>query len=254
MSKRVLVIDDETNIRRMMRLTLESDGYEVEEADDGEKGLAAFGDGIRFDAVLLDQKMPGMDGVETLRQIRKRSPGARVVMITAFGTIELAVEAMKAGATDFLRKPLTPETLRGALAAVLSKAPPAATPPERLTASPGAPTELPPVEIWTVNGFFIRSKPGPAGGAVDDHLFEVRHATRGPQGDLTVTIDQKEVARIMRITARHLRITGAFWHQRAERAVVDYLFRHAELPPDRWLVVSHLPDDMVRLAAEWTKD
>ena len=87
------------------------------------RALALFGDGARFDAVLLDQKMPGMDGIETLRQIRHRAPAARVIMITAFGTIELAVEAMKLGATDFLRKPLTPETLRGALAAALSKAP-----------------------------------------------------------------------------------------------------------------------------------
>lgn len=250
MSRRVLVIDDETNIRRMMRLTLESDGYDVEDAEDGEKGLALFGDGTRFDAVLLDQKMPGMDGVETLRQLRQRSPGARVVMITAFGTIELAVEAMKAGATDFLRKPLTPDTLRAALAAVLSKAPVAARP----AATPAAPAELPPVEIWTVNGFFIRSRPRPDGAPVDEHLFAVRHATRGPQGEVTVTIDQKEAGRVDRITERHLRVTGTFWHQRAERAVVDHLFREAALPPGNRLVVSHVSDDAVRLAAEWTKD
>ena len=67
MNRRVLVIDDETNIRRMMRLTLEADGYEVEDAADGLKGLELFGDGSRFDAVVLDQKMPGMDGIETLR-------------------------------------------------------------------------------------------------------------------------------------------------------------------------------------------
>ena len=70
MTRRVLIVDDETNIRRMMRLTLESDGYEVEDAEDGAKGLALFGDGTRFDAVLLDQKMPGMDGVQVLEQIR----------------------------------------------------------------------------------------------------------------------------------------------------------------------------------------
>jgi DNA-binding response OmpR family regulator len=253
MSRRVLVIDDETNIRRMMRLTLESDGYEVEDAEDGEKGLALFGDGSGFDAVLLDQKMPGVDGIETLRRIRQRSPGARVVMITAFGTVELAVEAMKAGATDFLRKPLTPDTLRGALAAVLSKAP-TVVHPERAAAMPTAPKELPPVEVWTVNGFFIRSKPRPEGAPVDEHLFEIRHATRGPQGEVIVTVDQKEAARVARITQRRLPVTGAFWHQRAERAVVDYLFRQAALPPDNRLVVSHLQDDAVRLAAEWTKD
>jgi len=254
MSRRVLVVDDETNIRRMMRLTLESDGYAVEDAEDGAKGLELFGDGSRFDAVLLDQKMPGMDGIETLRQIRRRAPDARVVMITAFGTIELAVDAMKAGATDFLRKPLTPDTLRGALAAALSKAPPAVSQPRRSDAPSAAATELPPVEIWTVNGFFIRAKARPEGAPVDEHLFEVRHASQGPQGVVTVTIEQREVARVMRITKRHLRVTGAFWHQRAERAVVDYLFRHAALPPDGRLVVSRLQDDTIRLAAEWAKD
>ena len=65
--------------------------------------------------MLLDQRMPGMDGLEVLREIRKRDPQARVIMATAFGTIDLAVEAMKSGATDFLRKPFTAETLRGAV-------------------------------------------------------------------------------------------------------------------------------------------
>ena len=98
MNRRVLIVDDETNIRRMMRLTLEADGYEVEDAPDGVKGLELFGDGSRFDAVVLDQKMPGMDGIETLRQMLRRAPDATIVMVTAFGSIELAVDAMKAGA------------------------------------------------------------------------------------------------------------------------------------------------------------
>ena len=75
MSRRVLVIDDETNIRRMIRITLEADGYEIEDAADGKTGLDSFGDGSRFDAVVLDQKMPGMDGLETLKQIRKTDHG-----------------------------------------------------------------------------------------------------------------------------------------------------------------------------------
>ncbi len=112
MSRRVLIIDDEANVRRMMRLAIESDGYEVEDAPDGKTGLEMFGDGSRFDAVVLDQKMPGMDGIETLRLILKKAPAATVIMATAFGSIELAVDAMKAGARDFLKKPLTPALLR----------------------------------------------------------------------------------------------------------------------------------------------
>src|SRR6185369_6974530 len=99
-------------------------GYEVGEAGDGEQGLEAFGDGSAWDAVLLDQRMPGMDGLETLRRIKHRDASARVIMSTAYASIELAVDAMKLGATDFVRKPMTPEIVRNAVAAALSKQPP----------------------------------------------------------------------------------------------------------------------------------
>jgi DNA-binding response OmpR family regulator len=251
MSVRVLIVDDETNIRRMMRLTLEADGYEIDEAPDGLKGLEVFGDGSRFDTVLLDQKMTGMSGIDTLRQIRSRAPAARVIMITAFGSIELAVEAMKEGATDFLRKPLTPETLRGAVAAALSKPPQAQRAP-MASPRPSVPIELPPVEIWTVNGFFIRSLPHPDGAAGNEHHFRVRHAQRGPQGEVLVTINPAEVFRVDRATKRQLSAAGAFWHQRAERALMNYLFQHAALPPDNRLVVDRVGDDAVGLADAWT--
>src|SRR3974377_1887550 len=104
MTQRILVIDDEANIRRVMRLTLETAGYEVGEAEDGLPGLEAFGDGSAWDAVLLDQRMPGMDGLETLRRMKERRSDVRAIMVTAFASVELAVDAMKLGATDFVRK------------------------------------------------------------------------------------------------------------------------------------------------------
>ena len=118
---RVLVVDDEEHLRRVMRLALEADGYEVAEAPDGEEALRQFGNGSSVDATLLDQKMPGLDGLETLRRMKQRRPDACVIMVTAYATIELAVDAMKLGATDFVRKPMTPDTLRHAVAAALSK-------------------------------------------------------------------------------------------------------------------------------------
>src|SRR6478672_9834872 len=150
MPKRVLIIDDEENIRRVTRLTLQAAGYGVGEATDGERGLEAFGDGSTWDAVLLDQRMPGMDGLETLRRIKERQPGARVIMVTAFASIELAVDAMKLGATDFVRKPMTPEIVRNAVHAALSKV-------ERAVSSAGAQTELeipsrPLIDTVTMNG------------------------------------------------------------------------------------------------------
>ena len=87
---------------------------------DGEEGLARFHDGSGYDLVLLDQKMPGIDGLETLRRLLARTPEARVVMVTAFASVELAVDAMRLGATNFLRKPMTPEALRGAVVGALA--------------------------------------------------------------------------------------------------------------------------------------
>src|SRR5439155_1028397 len=74
MSKKILIIEDEKNIRRMVRLTLETAGYEVGEAQDGFEGLSLFGSGASWDVVLLDQKMAGIDGLETLRLLKKRKP------------------------------------------------------------------------------------------------------------------------------------------------------------------------------------
>ena len=99
---RILVIDDESNIRMMIRLALQHVGHTVEAAADGQEGLARFNERADWDLILLDYRMPGLDGMDVLKQIRWHDPHARVVMITAFGTIDLAVEALKAGATDFL--------------------------------------------------------------------------------------------------------------------------------------------------------
>src|SRR5689334_9257581 len=112
---RILMVDDEHNIRMMIRLALQHDGHTVEAAADGSEGLEKFGDGSAWDLVLLDQRMPGLEGMAVLRQMRYYDADARVIMITAFGTVDLAVDAMKAGATDFLRKPFTADTLRGAI-------------------------------------------------------------------------------------------------------------------------------------------
>ncbi len=251
MSKRILVIDDEPNIRRMMRIALETDGYDVEDAGDGKAGLELFGDGSPFDAVVLDQKMPGMDGLETLKEIRRRSPGAAVVMATAYGSIELAVDAMKAGATDFLKKPLTPDTLRGAVLAAVARRPPRASP------SPAPPTPpepslppLPAADVWTVNGFFIRGVPGDADDP-REHRFAVRHAGKGPHGDVVVTLSQSEIARIARLAGRTLPLGTAFWQKQAERALMNYLFEEATLPPDGRLLINRVSDETVLRAREW---
>jgi len=108
---RVLIIDDEKNILVTLAKCLSGAGYEVVTAESGEDGLRRFGEG-GFDLVLLDMKMPGIDGMEVLRHIKKSAPQAIVIMMTAYGTISSAVEAMKLGAVDYLAKPFTPEEIR----------------------------------------------------------------------------------------------------------------------------------------------
>jgi FixJ family two-component response regulator len=109
--KPVLVVDDEKNIRLTLYNSLESLGFPISTAVNGEEALQKLQE-AEFGLLLLDLKMPGLDGMEVLRRVKKRWPKIRVIIITAHGTIESAVEAMKLGAVDFLQKPFTPHEIR----------------------------------------------------------------------------------------------------------------------------------------------
>ena len=118
MKQRILVIDDEASVRDSLKMILEYDGYECVLAPSGRDGLAAVErDGP--DLVFLDVKMPGMDGIDVLRQLRTLDESLPIVMISGHGTVTTAVEATKLGAFDFLEKPLSTErvtvTIRNAL-------------------------------------------------------------------------------------------------------------------------------------------
>jgi CheY-like chemotaxis protein len=231
---------------------LEADGYEVDDAADGLTAIDRFGDGSQFDAVVLDQKMPGVDGIETLRQILRRSPETPIVMVTAFGSIELAVDAMKAGARDFLKKPLTPALLRDALRAAFSKGsmqPEPPPPAAGMPLPPPAAAETP--EVWTVNGFFIRALPATDAAVANEHRFAVRHSGAGPHGEVLVTISDTEMSRVTKLSGHTPSPRRAFWQQQAERALMNHLFREAALPPGNNLVVNRLADEVVLLAREW---
>jgi DNA-binding response OmpR family regulator len=117
---RVLVVDDEKNIRLTIAQSLEKLDLEVENAVNGEEALQK----IRqqdFQLVLLDLKLPGMDGMEVLRKVRSFDKRIKILIITAHGTVENAVEAMKLGAVDFIQKPFTPDEIRGFVARALSR-------------------------------------------------------------------------------------------------------------------------------------
>ena len=110
LNPRALVIDDDESIRIGCIQALSEEGYRVLAAENGEQGLA-MAQKESFDLVLLDLKMPGLDGMSVLQQLREQDPAVVVVVITGFATVETAVEAMKCGAYDFLAKPFTPEVL-----------------------------------------------------------------------------------------------------------------------------------------------
>jgi len=102
---RILLVEDKESLRKVLAETLRSEGYGVVEAADGQDAIARI-QAERFDLVLTDLKLPGRDGMEVLRATHEISPSAAVIMMTAYGTIDLAVQAMKEGAYDFLCKPV----------------------------------------------------------------------------------------------------------------------------------------------------
>ena len=108
----VLIVDDQPNVRRSMAILLEQDGHHVMEAEDAASALRVL-DTCPADVVVTDVRLQGgLDGAELLRRIKRRDENSEVVLITAYGTIDDAVQAMKAGAYDYLTKPSDPERLR----------------------------------------------------------------------------------------------------------------------------------------------
>src|SRR5919108_1094945 len=107
----VLIVDDERTLARSIKAFLTESGYEAEVAGDAEKALELL-ENLRPDVVFADVRLPGMNGIELLRRIREFDPAIPVVIMTAYGTIEGAVQAVKLGAFDYLKKPVDLEELK----------------------------------------------------------------------------------------------------------------------------------------------
>jgi len=104
--KRLLIVEDKESLAHMLRETVEAEGLEADLARDGREAMTRIASGRRYFAVLTDLRMPGADGIAVLRQVKESDPDCPVIVMTAFGTIENAVEAMKLGAYDFVQKPV----------------------------------------------------------------------------------------------------------------------------------------------------
>src|SRR4030042_3235369 len=108
---KILVVDDEPSQRKRLQANLSLDGYQVFEADDGTSAINRVSEEF-FDLILMDNRMSQMDGIDALKEIKKISPGIPVIIITAYASVETAVQALQAGAHDYLTNPLDVDELR----------------------------------------------------------------------------------------------------------------------------------------------
>jgi DNA-binding NtrC family response regulator len=108
--RRILIVDDELSVRGSLEEWFREDGFQVETAEDGLAAIRAMERGP-YDIVLLDLKMPGMDGIEVQKRVREIDPRATIIILTAYASVETAVEALKLGAFDYVTKPVDPDEL-----------------------------------------------------------------------------------------------------------------------------------------------
>jgi hypothetical protein len=170
-------------------------------------------------------------------------------MATAYASIELAVDAMKLGASDFVRKPMTPELLRNAVAAALKKSRP--TPVGfgiSESTAPGVSTL--PIQTVTMNGFSILDPEPDAWKVPDQRRFTVVNPS-GTRHDILVQIEEDVIEYVERITHRRLSYESSFWTEQARRLVGDYLWNNGEVPPTRKLKLSQISRDKLQIAERW---
>ncbi len=124
MTTRIMVIDDEKIVGDMAKISLEAEGYEVETFLAAEPALARLRE-QRFDVVVTDYKMKGIDGMEVLRTVRSLYPETHVIMITAFANLDAAIEALRRDVHDFFPKPVKIKDLKASIRRALEKRSPA---------------------------------------------------------------------------------------------------------------------------------
>jgi len=120
LNERILVMDDAKNIRMMISKCLTLEGYEVETVDNGYDGINCIRESY-YDVVILDIRMPELSGTEVLKIIKGLSNDVNVIIVTAFPTIKNAVDCIKMGALDYLRKPFTPDKIKGYVKSIIDR-------------------------------------------------------------------------------------------------------------------------------------
>jgi DNA-binding response OmpR family regulator len=143
--KPVLIVEDETIMRESLRDWLKDGGYEVETAKEGEEALEKIGK-KEFSVAVLDLRLPGKDGLEVLKEATEKDPKIKGIVITAYPSVETAVEAMKIGAVDYMVKPFAPDALEKAIQEILGPVQAEVKPEEGKARAKEAVAELPVVE------------------------------------------------------------------------------------------------------------
>jgi two-component system response regulator HydG len=111
MKTSILIVDDESSHRQMLEVVLSDEGYEIQQADDGRTAIEAV-EGRFYDLILMDIRMHRIGGIEALKKIKEISPGIPIIMMTAYSSVNTAIDALKSGAYDYLTKPLDIEELK----------------------------------------------------------------------------------------------------------------------------------------------
>ena len=119
-SPTILVMEDDLSVAKGLEMVLTEDGYAVDLADTGELALKAFRE-KRFDLLVADLRLPDIDGMEIVRQVKENKPETEVIVITGYGTPSLAVDAMKTGVHDFIPKPFTDDQIKTAVGEALKE-------------------------------------------------------------------------------------------------------------------------------------
>lgn len=166
---KILVIDDEKPTLSMFKLFLTAYGYEVIIAENGEQGLSMFKESLP-EIVFTDIRMPGIDGLEVLRQIRSVNKSSQVIIITGHGDMEMALEALDLDASDFINKPVERKALNSALARAETRA----------KLSPNLPFELQLVKETTPKEIHVRGKLSGASKHAFAGLFEFEDREMAP--------------------------------------------------------------------------
>ena len=223
----------------MIKLALQHVGHTVEVAEDGKAGLATYADGSNFDLVLLDQKMPGLQGLDLIHEMLKRNALARIILITAHGTMDLALEAIHAGATDFLRKPFTADTLRNAVQVALDK-------PRSTDAA--VPLSLVCREFTrsTINGFSMEFDHESEDESHHERVFVYNVSNSNQKSEQVRILLPGYVQELVFAYADTEQPPGGqrFWQALCEEALAEYLWESAKLPSAGQLRITDLTSNL----------